>query len=142
MTEYQSKQQIVEWLKEYEAIKAGIENLEQTIEDIAQSDMAVNYDKEPTGKNNKFNSIVESAVVKIDKLDIKRRIEAMKNIVNNIDRALSILTDTERFIIEHRCIKSQYYYQFCYQINVSERTAKRIKKEALRKMSIVIFGKE
>lgn len=142
MTEYQSKQQIVEWLKEYEAIKAGIENLEQTVEDIAEEGMAINYDKEPTGSTNKFNSIVENAVIRIDKLDIERRLKVMANIINNIDRALNVLTDIEREVIINRYVKGEYYYQFCYKINVSERTARRIKEEALKKMIIVIFGKE
>jgi RinA family phage transcriptional activator len=142
MTEYQKEQIINQWLEDYEAYKAGIENLKETIKDIAESDMGIRYSDDPKGSTNKFNSVVENAVLKIDKLDIERRINAMKNIVNNIDRALESLTDIEREVVINRCMKRKYYYQFCYQINVSERTAKRIKKEALRKMSIVIFGKE
>lgn len=142
LTEYQKEQQIVEWLKEYEAMKAGIENLKKTIDDIAEGDMGVSYDKDPSGPTNKFNSTVENAVIKIDKLNIKHRIKVMQNIVNNVDRALESLMEIEREVVINRCMKGRYYYQFCYKINVSERTARRIKKEALRKMIIVIFGKE
>jgi hypothetical protein len=142
MTKYQKQQQIIEWLKEYEALQAGIDNLKQTIDDIAEEGMGINYDKDPAGPTNKFNSIVENAAVKIDKLNIGHRIRVMQNIVNNIDKALAILTDIEKNVIVNRCVKGKYYYQFCYEICVSERTAKRIKKEALNKMVIVIFGKE
>lgn len=142
LSEYQKEQQIIEWLKEHEARKAGIENLKETIEDIAEGGMGINYDKDPSGETNKFNSIVENAAIKIDKLNISHRIKAMQNVVNNIERALASLTDIERAVIINRCIKRKYYYQFCYQIGASERTAKRIKKEALEKMVIVIFGKE
>lgn len=142
MKNYQKEQRIIEWLKDYEAYKAGVENLKQSIEDIAEEGIGITYDKDPSGPTNKFSSVVENAVIKIDKLNIEHRIKVMQNIVNNIDRALASLTDVERDVIINRCIKNQYYYQFCYKICVSERTAKRIKKVALNKMSIVIFGTE
>lgn len=142
MTEYQKEQQIIEWLQEYEALKAGVENLKQTISDIAEEGMGINYDKDPSGPTNKFHSVVENAAIKVDKLNIEHRIKVMSNIVDNIDRALQSLNEIERTVITCRCMKGLYYYQFCYKIGASERTAKRIKKEALRKMSIVIFGKE
>lgn len=140
MNNYQKEQQIVEWLENYNSYKAGIENLKQNIEDIAEEGMGISYDNEPVSGGNAFNSVVENAVIKMDKLEIQKRIKAMTNIVNSIDRALESLTDTERQVIINRCIKGKYYYQFTYEIGVGEKTAKRYKKEALRKMSIAIFG--
>lgn len=142
MNEYEKKRQIEEWLQDYGAYKARIDNLKNMIEDIAEEGMGISYDKDPSGPTNKFNSITENAVIKLDKFDIQHKVRVVTNIVNSIDKALASLTDIERTVIENRCIKSQYYYQFCYKICVSERTAKRIKKEALKKMAIVIFGKE
>lgn len=142
MNEYQKEQQIVEWLQDYEAYKIGIENLNEIVEDIAEEGMGINYDKDPSGPTNKFNSIVENAAIRLSRFDIAHRVKVMTNIVNNVDKALSSLTEIEKTVIINRCMKNQYYYQFCYKICVSERTAKRIKKEALRKMSIVVFGKE
>lgn len=142
MNEYTKERQIAEWLDDYEALKMGIENLNEAVIDIAEEGMGINYDKDPSGPTNKFNSATENAAIKINKLDIEHRIKVMANIVNNIDKALSSLTEIEKTVIINRCMKNQYYYQFCYKICVSERTAKRIKKEALRKMSIVVFGKD
>lgn len=142
MNNYQKEQQIVEWLENYNSYKAGIENLKQNIEDIAEEGMGISYDNEPVSGGNAFNSVVENAVIKMDKLEIQKRIKTMTNIVNNIDRALESLSDIEKQVIIYRCMEGQYYYQFCYKIGASERTAKRIKKEALKKMSIVIFGIE
>lgn len=142
MNDYQKERQIVEWLEEYEAIKAGIENLEELINDIAESNMGINFQKESSGATNKFSSATEDAVIKLDKYNIKHRLKIMKNIINIIDKGLSVLSDVEKEIIINRCMKGQYYYQFCYKICVGERTAKRMKKDALKKMSIVIFGKE
>ena len=142
MNQYAEEQQIAEWLQDYGAYKAGIENLKITIEDVAEEGMGINYDKDPSGPTNKFNSIVENASIKIDKLNIEHRIKVMTNIINKIDKALSSLNDIEKEVITNRCIKGFYYYQFCYKIGASERTAKRIKKEALKKMVIAIFGVE
>lgn len=142
MNYYEKQFQIIEWLKDYEAYKAGIENLKEAISDIAEEGMGLIYDKEPISPTNKFSSTTENAVIKIDKHDISRRIKTITNVVNAIDKALESLTDIEREIIINRCMKNQYYYQFCYKICMFERTAKRIKKEALNKMVIAIFGKE
>ena len=82
ITNYEKEQTILEWLREYEAYKAGIENLKNIIGDIAEEGMGINYDKDPSGPTNKFNSIVENAVSKIDKLNIEHRIKDMTNKVN------------------------------------------------------------
>lgn len=142
MNYYEKQFQVIEWLKDYEAYKAGIENLKQAINDIAEEGMGLTYDKERVSPTNKFSSITENAVIKIDKQGIDRRIKTMTNVVNAIDKALKSLTDAEREIIINRCMKSRYYYQFCYKIGCSERTARRIKRDALKKMVIVIFGEE
>lgn len=142
MNNYTRQQIIIEWLQDYNAFKASIENLEETINDIAEAGMGINYDKDPSGPTNQFSSTTENAVLKMDKEKITHKIKVMANIVNKLDRALQSLDDIEREVITNRCIKGQYYYQFCGKISVSERTAKRIKEKALRKMNIVIFGKE
>jgi RinA family phage transcriptional activator len=139
---YEKERQIVEWLEDYNAYKAGIENLNEIVDDIAEAGMGIAYDKDPSGKTNKFSSVTENAAIELSKHNIHHRLKIMNNIVSMIDKALASLTDTEREIIINRCIKRQYYYQFCYKICVGERTARRIKKEALHKMIIVIFGKE
>lgn len=142
MTNYDKEQTIVEWLREYEAYKAGIENLKNTIIDIAEEGMGISYDKDPVGPTNKFNSIVENAVIKIDKLKIEQKIICMTKILNILDRALDSLTEAKREIIINRCMKGQYYYQFCHKLCISERSARRLKKEALQELSIAIFGAE
>lgn len=142
MKEYQKEQQIIEWLREYDALKAGVENLKENIEDIAEGDMGIDYSRNKISPTFKFKSDTENKALRIDKLDINHRIRVMVNLTNNIDRAMVSLTDIERSVITNRCIKGLYYYQFCYKIGASERTAKRIKKEALRKMAIVIYGKD
>lgn len=134
--------QITEWLKDYNSYKAGILNLENLIRDIAEEDITVNYDKNVSGPTYKFNSAVENAILKIDKLNIEHRINVMKKILESIDRAMDSLCETEKEVLIKRCVKGMYYYQFCYDLGISERTAKRVKKEALNKMVIAVFGIE
>ena len=135
MNDYERKQLIIEWLGDYNSYKAGIENLKQNIEEIAEANMGVSYDIEMVSGGNIFNSTVEKAVIELEK-----RIKIMTGIVNKIDRALESLNDREKEVIINRCIKGKYYYQFIKEIGISEVSAKRYKKEALRKMSISIFG--
>lgn len=142
MTNYEKEQQIIRWLREYKAYKCSIENLNQLVIDIAEEGMGIDYSRDKIGQTNKFSSDVENKVIKLEKYDVERRIKSMSNVVNAIDKAMESLTDIEKQVITNRCINGLYFYQFCYQINVSERTTKRIKKEALKKMSIVIFGIE
>lgn len=140
MNLYQNEQLIIKWLKEYDYLKASIEYLNESIEDIAESGMGLAYDKDQISKTNKFSSVVENAAIQIDKLDITNKIKTMTNIVHAVDVAFEVLNETEKTIIISRCVKGQYYYQFCYKIHCSERTTKRIRKDALRKMSLVLFG--
>lgn len=142
MTKYDKEQTIIEWLREYEAYKAGIENLRNMITDIAEEGMGISYDRDSAATTNKFNSIVENAVLKIDRLNIEQKIKSMTKILNTLDRALESLTDIKREIIINRCMKGQYYYQFCHKLCISERSARRLKKEALQELAIAIFGAE
>ena len=142
MTLFEKEQQIITWLKEYKWIQASIKYLNETINDIAEANMGVQYDKEALSKTNKLSSVVENAVITMDKFDITYKIKVMKNIIKGLDAGLDNLNETEKNIIIHRYMKNECYYQFIGKICVSERAARRIKKEALFKLAFVIFGKE
>lgn len=142
MNLYEKEQQIIRWLKEYDYIKASIQHLNENIEDIVEAGMGIQYDKDVISKTNNFSSVVENAVIKMDKENLTNTIKVMKNIVTAVDAGLKNLSEIEKTIIINSCVKGQYYYQFIHKIKVSERSAKRIKKEGLKKLAIVIFGKE
>jgi hypothetical protein len=142
MNQYEKEQQIVEWLKDYEAYKYGIENLKELIEDIADEGMGIDYSRDKISPTNKYNSDTENKAIRMDKLDIQKRIKSMTNVVNSVNKAMGSLTEIERLIIKYRCIENKFYYQFCYKLSLGERTARRKKKDALKKMAIVIFGEE
>lgn len=142
MTEFQKLNTIQEWLKDYEFMKAYIKSLEERLPDLATDGMGIDPSKEALSKTYKFSSNVENAVVKYDKLDIPKKIRSTINIINMLENGLEKLTEEEKQIIMHRCIKGEYYYQFCNKLGISVPTAKRKKKRALEKMDIAIFGKQ
>lgn len=142
MNKYEKEHQIEEWLEDYNSMKSRIEFLNEYIEDLAEAGMGISYDKDTVSPTNKFSSVTENAVIKMDKHNILGDIKRLQNTVNAVDKALASLTDIEREVIVNRCIDRKYYYQFCYKVGASERTAKRIKKRALEQMSKVIFGME
>jgi len=131
---------IIEWLKDYNSLKAGIKNLNECIKDIATAGMGVSYDRDVLSKTYKFNSTVENAVIEKDDLEIKKKIKVMEIKIKAIDNALACLNVVEEIVIKNNCIIGEPFYKICGNIHVSERTVKRIKREALRKMEIVIFG--
>lgn len=142
MNKYEKEHQIEEWLEDYNSMKSRIEFLDEYIEDLAEAGMGISYDKDLISPTNAFNSVTENAVIKMDRHNILGDIKRLQNTVNAVDKALASLTDIQRAVIQNRCIDRKYYYQFCYKVGASERTAKRIKKRALEQMSKVIFGME
>lgn len=134
------ERQVIEWLRNYNAYKCGIENLNELVEDIAQEGMGIDYSKDKLSSSNAFSSIVESAVIRLDGKNIQRRIKAMENVVHAIDKSLSKLSERERKVVMDKYINGKPYYQICYELYICERTAKYIRSEAIRKMTISMFG--
>ena len=132
---------IIEMLRQYKYVKASIVYLNETIEDVIDAGLGISYSNTTISKTNKINSTVEIAVINIDKADLMNKLKSMNNTINSIDAALAALTVIERTIIVNRCIEKLHYYEFIHKIFMCERTAKRIRKQALKKMEIIIFGK-
>jgi DNA-directed RNA polymerase specialized sigma subunit len=140
MNSYEKQQTLIQMLRQYNYNKASITLLEESINDIVDAGMGISYSKDVISKTNKINSTVEIAVIKIDKFDLTNKIKSMKNTIKSIDAALEALSEIERIVIVKRCIEGQFYYQFIHTVCVCERTAKRIRKKALNKMSMIVFG--
>lgn len=142
MNLYEKEQQIIRWLKEYNYIKSSIIYLNESINDIVEAGMGIQYDKDVISKTNNFTSTVENSVIQIDKEGISNTIKRMENIIKAVDVGMKTLSDNERLVIENSFIKGLCYYQFIGDLNISDSTAKRYKKQALKNLALVIFGKE
>lgn len=136
--EFDKINEVESFLYNYKSIKLAIENLKMELDTIDETIIgSIDY-KEATGKTNKFNSNVESSFMKKELL--KSRIKHMENKIEQIDKALAILPDIEKEIINYRYIEGKNYYEFTYKVYKSERQCRRIKDRALEKIVVVFFG--
>ncbi|KZL93803.1 sigma-70 family RNA polymerase sigma factor [Clostridium magnum] len=84
---------------------------------------------------------MENTKVSVSKKEmLKSRIKHMETKMKQIDRALEILPDIEQKVIDNFYIKDKCYFQFCSELSVSERTCQRIKRRALNKIIISVYG--
>lgn len=138
MTEHEMEKQIERWLRNYKSIKSFIDRLQKEIDSRATECMGNDTTRESVSKTYKFNSVVENAVI-----DDEKENEAVKEnmkVIKKIDLGLNTLNEMERKVIENHCIDSMFYYQFSFEIGLSERSCKRIKKRAIVKMRQAIYG--
>ncbi|RMD04923.1 hypothetical protein D9O40_00815 [Clostridium autoethanogenum] len=119
-SEFDKVAETEKWLINYKSIKAGIESLKEKYE--VSNDVGSEMD--------------DSKKATLDLLD--SRIRNMQRKIEQIDRALAALNKVEREIVTYKCIDGMYYYEFTYKVYKSERQCKRIKKIALKKMSIAL----
>lgn len=138
LTNYDMERQIEEWLNDYNYMKAFIAELEDELSHKGEENMGIDTSNEPVSKTYKFNSTVENAVVSSEKT--YEILKQNKITVKKIDAALAALNETEFKIVKNRCIDGKYYYQFTYEVGISERSCKRIKKGAIKNMRKAIFG--
>ncbi len=132
--------EVEKWLYTYKSIQAGIENLKEQLWALSDAGSGVDTTREAVSKTNKFSSQVEDTVMKMRLLE--DRILNMENKIIQVDRALESLSDAEREVIGYFYIQNKNYFEFTYKLYKSERTCKRIKRQALEKLKIALFGVE
>lgn len=133
------------FLYNYNSLKASIENMKQEIEEIDYLEIsAVNYEKEPTSETYTFHSITEEAAIyTADKKSLlEQRIKITEGRIDRIDRAIEALNDTERQIITDRYINGRQWWEVAYSVKFNERWCKEIRRRAVEKIAIGLFGEE
>lgn len=136
--EFNQINEVESFLYNYKSIKLAIENLKMELESFEENIISSIEYKESTGKTNKFNSNVENKLSRKEMLG--DRIKHMETKINQIDKSLEILPDTEREVIKNFYIEGKCYFQFCNELRLSERTTQRIKNRALNKIIISLYG--
>lgn len=125
-------------LYNYKKTKAEINILNRQLE-MLKNDYrgtgAISYD-EKSSPTNKFNSSVENEVIKRAKEieELKDRIQSKEVEINNIDDALTILTENERFIITERYFNQTRNKELAIKLNVTKDTASRYKTAIINKL--------
>lgn len=125
-------------LYKYKYRVAKIQKLENEIDNLEPKYInAQNY--EDNARGNSISNIVETNVIK--KLEIEDeklnllRIE--KNKVENIELYLSVLTATERLVIEERYFKGKNWRDIALDLSYSESAVKKKRRNAINKIAEV-----
>lgn len=131
-------------LYNYEMFKISIENLKEKIEFLKQEDglKGIDYNKDKISPTYKFTSIVEDTVLSLsEKIHyLEHSIRRMQSKIEAIDRALEGLTKTEKDIIEKRYFEGKPWYVIAYELNYNERWCKELRRRAISKIAIGIYG--
>lgn len=132
-------------LYNYKALKQSIVSLRKDIEEFERIDgvNSVSFDSLKISKTFKFSSSVEdSALSNIEKIDyIRHCIRRTEDTIKNIEEAFELLTQEERDIIEYRYIDNKPWYNIAYKVKYNERWCRELRKRAMVKMAISVYGK-
>ena len=125
-------------LYKYRYRVAKIQKLENEIENLEPKYInAQNYGD--IGRGNSVSNVVETNVIKKIEIEDEKlnllRIE--KNKVENIELYLSVLTDSERLVIEERYFKDKSWRDIASNLSYSESAVKKKRRNAIKKIAEV-----
>lgn len=133
-------------LYNYNMLKINIEITDKQLEELKHEDgmTGISYDGVKAGKTYKIHSQTEDTAIRnigVEEL-LKKRKEKLQNKIDIIDRLLEGLNDIERRIIEMHYIKGKQWWQIAYEVKYSERHCRRIKFDAICKLTVGLYGEE
>lgn len=131
-------------LSNYKMYKISIENLEIEIEYLKEEDgsKGIGYDNINTSPTNKTSDIVADTVLSVsEKIHyLEKRIEGNKRKIESIDKAMEGLEDIENQVLVEKYINSKQWWQVASTVRFSESWCKQIRKRAIDKLIIGIYG--
>ena len=133
------------FLYNYNSLKASIENMKQEIEEMEYFGItALDYKQEPVGKTYAFHSTTENEAIKITnkKEILGTRIKLLENKLERIDRAVEALNEIEQKIIKLRYYEGRQWWQIAYEMKYSEKWCKELRRRAVQKVAIGLFGED
>lgn len=131
-------------LYNYNMFKIAIENMEKQIEYFKKEDgsKGINYNGVSISPTFKFVSDTEdTALSNIEKIQyLEQQIDGIKSKLDRVDRALEGLTRIERQIMQEKYMEGKQWYIVAYNASYSERHCRNLRKNAIEKIAIGIFG--
>ena len=134
--QYQRYNDIESWLYNYKIAEVAIENLKAELV-VLDTLKSVNIEIEGKGLG-KVSSSVEDIQAKKEK--IKSRIMVMESKLNKLNKALDALKEDEFCVIKSFYINGERYKEISDKMQCSIISCKRIKKKALNKIIIGVYG--
>ena len=131
-------------LYNYNMLKVSIENMKLEIEETEKNDgtTGIKYDGVQTSPTFKFSSQTEDTSIRnIETIDLlKKRIEITENKIERVDNAIEALNGTEKDVIIKRYLEGKQWYIVAYEVNYNERWCKELRKRAIEKIAIGLYG--
>lgn len=134
--QYHRYNDIESWLYNYKIAEVAIENLKAELV-VLDTLKSVNIETEGKGLG-KVSSSVEDIQAKKEK--IKSRIMVMESKLNKLNKALKSLKEDEFCVIKSFYINGERYKEISDKMQCSIISCKRIKKKALNKIIIGVYG--
>ena len=134
--QYQRYNDIESWLYNYKIAEVAIENLKAELV-VLDTLKSVNIEIEGKGLG-KVSSSVED--IQAEKEKIKSRIMVMESKLNKLNKALDALKEEELYVIKSFYINQERYKEIGNKMQCSIISCKRIKKKALNKIIIGVYG--
>lgn len=134
--QYHRHNDIESWLYNYKIAEVAIENLKAELV-VLDTLKSVNIEIEGKGLG-KVSSSVEDIQAKKEK--IKSRIMVMESKLNKLNKALDALKEDEFCVIKSFYINGERYKEISDKMQCSIISCKRIKKKALNKIIIGVYG--
>lgn len=133
-------------LYNYNMLKINIEIADKQLDELKESDgmTSITYDEEKSSPTHKFHSQTEDTAIRnitVEDLIIKRK-EKLRNKLEILNLLISGLNNIEKKVIEMYYIEGRQWWQVAYEVKYSERWCKHIRTEAIKKLSIGLYGEE
>lgn len=132
-------------LYNYKMLEISIENMQQDIEYLRNNDgmSGLSYDGISTSPTNKTSNPTENvALSNSEKIHyLERCIKRDEMTLQKINRAMEGLTEIENTVISQKYIEGKQWWQVAFKVSYSERHCRNLRKNAIEKISIGVFGK-
>ena len=138
------KREAIDKLKNYEARREALENIPKEIKRLESAYAGIRSattDGTPVsgGSNTREDSMLSNIV---HRDELKRRLKEARLWVAQVDKALAVLDDEERLVLDrfyiHRAKGN--VGELCERLNVEQATVYRKRDSALRRFTIALYG--
>lgn len=132
-------------LYNYKMFQINIENMESEIEYLRKEGdgmIGIIYEGINTSPTYKTNSMTEDvALSNSEKIHfLEHNIERNRRQLEKIDRVMNGLSEVERLILQERYIEGKQWWQVAHKVGYSESHSKGIRKKAIDKLIVGIYG--
>jgi len=128
---------VEEFLRQYKQMKVQVKIYENEISTYDITGVSsLNFDHVGiTGQGNITSPTEQEALKRKEVIEkLAQKITILKSRICLIDLAIKALSDIEQKVVIRKIINQEPYYRMCGDLHISERYAKKIKKEAIEKI--------